>query len=132
VNINLQSQTSFGDEMGLRGFFMDHRLAHAQIDNVIAQASLGNMPSAALGSDSALDAWVTLMREKDAPDTGRRAFSDWLQLHANLHEAEYLALGLGDAPDLGTLDGASEEQYYDWMYAHGAVHDTLDAATHIT
>ena len=129
MNLQLQALTPFGHVDGLKDFFFVHRLVHDQVDAVIAVKGQGNMPNATLDSQRALDAWVKLMQGEEADAQEQEALTDWLQLHANLHQAEYSALHLGVSPDLGVVDFAQESQYYDWQYAHSAVHDTLGQAT---
>lgn len=129
MNIQVQSQMNFGDENSLQDFFFVHRLVHIQVDGVIATNGGGSMPNSTIDSERALETWGGLMVEREIDDGGRAALLDWLQLHANLHQAEYSALQLGVAPELGVVDFAQQNQFYDWMYAHSAVHDTLDQAT---
>lgn len=130
VNIQLQSQMFYGDADALRDFFFVHRLVHIGIDAAVSRAGLGSLPNATLDSERALAAWVSVMRkDQQADEGGQYALLDWLQLHANLHQAEYSALGLGVGPDLGVVDFSQESEFYDWMYSHAAAHDTLGDAT---
>ena len=120
----------YGDRTSLLDFSLVHRLAHAQIDGVIASRGLGSMPDPTLDSGRVMEVWAQLMAPEAALSTeAQRPLTDWLQLHANLHEAEYLALKLGDAPELSIVDFSNEKQFYDWMFAHAEVHDTLNQAT---
>jgi hypothetical protein len=132
VNIQIESQMFYGDEQALRSFFFVHYLVHKQVDSVIASRSLGSNANATIDSSRALDGLVQAMLKPPQRDEGAaRALSDWLQLHADLHQAEYAALQLGLAPDLGVVRFEDESAFYDWMFAHAAVHDTLGAATGI-
>jgi hypothetical protein len=133
VNIQLQSQTPYGNEDGLRDFFFVHKLVHIAVDAAATLKGLGNAANATLDSTAALDGWLAAMRKDDgAPRGGDYALRDWLQLHAALHQAEYAMWGLGQAPELGVVDFGSESQFYDWMLAHSDVHDTLNQAAGIT
>lgn len=133
MNLQLQSQTPFGDTTGLKDFFFVHRLVHINADAAIAAMGLGNPPNAALDAQNALDAWAALMVDPQAANQRMRyALQDWLNLHNVLHQAEYAALNFGPAPDLSQVDFSKPEQYYDWMFAHSTVHDTLNAAVGIT
>lgn len=133
MNIQLQSQMAYGDTTGLRDFFFVHHLVHQAVDAHIAAAGKGAMANAVLDSDSALDGWAAVMRKDESVPSGKAsALTDWLHLHAALHQGEYSAFGLGIAPDLGVVDFSSERQFYDWMLAHREVHDTLNAAARIT
>ena len=133
MNLDLQSQMAYGDREGLADFLLVHRLVHQQVDAVIAQAQRGIMPSATINSSAAEQVWGALM-DPDAEISVQDAqvMQDWLQVHANLHQAEYTALNLGYAPDLSQVDFGDEAQFYVWMYAHAAIHDTLDQATGTT
>lgn len=134
MNIQAQSQIGFGEEEPLRDFFFVHRLVHLQVDGVIVNAGGGSMPNATIDSERALEGWIAQMRRGRDPNMiaepgAAYALSDWLQLHDNLHQAEYAALRLGLAPALSEVDFTQQNQFYDWMYAHSAIHDTLDQAT---
>lgn len=132
MNIDIQSTMRFGDEVGLKDFFFVHRLVHQGVDAVIATRGNGVMPNAAIDSTLALAAWLAFMRQDDVNDEERYALNDWLQLHDQLHQDEYAAFGLGQAPTLGSVDFSNDQQFYDWMFVHGAVHDTLNLAAGIT
>jgi len=129
VNIQVQSQMFYGDEASLKDFFFVHRLVHLRVDQVINTAGGGSMPNATLDNDNALSTWVKQMRKEPLAEEEDRSLFDWLQLHANLHQFEYQALGLGTAPDFGVVDFSSQQQFDDWMFEHSAIHDTLNAAT---
>lgn len=134
MNIQPQSQISYGDEEGLRDFFFVHRLVHLQVDTAIVQAGGGSVPNSTIDSERGLDGWIAQMRKGADPshevsDAESYALTDWLQLHDNLHQAEYVALQLGQAPNLSTVDFSKANEFYDWMYAHSAVHDTLNQVT---
>ena len=134
MNIQAQSQIEFGDEDGMHDFFFVHRLVHIQVDGAITRAGLGVPPNATIDSERALQGWLQQMRKGRNPDAdvepgAAYALTDWLQLHDNLHQSEYAALNLGEAPDLSVVDFSQENQFYDWMYAHSAIHDTLNQAT---
>jgi len=130
MNIQPQSQTRFGDEAGIKDFFFWHRLAHIEIDRVITNAQAFSLPNATLDSQAAVDTWVRQMKaDPNIGEEDKRALFDWLQLHATLHQNEYQALGLGQAPDLGVVDFSQQDQFDDWMYQHSAVHDALNTAT---
>lgn len=122
-NIQVVSQMQFGDTNALHDFALAHRFAHAQIDAKIAALGGGAMPDVALDSDAAIAVWAAAMQGESVDAD---PLNDWLQLHGALHQAEYSALGLGYAPDLTTVDFRSQGQFYNWMFSHSIVHDTLD------
>ena len=133
MNIEVQSQILFGDVQGLKDWFLVHRLAHHGVDEAIAQAGRGSMPSATIDSDSAMHAWAALMTPGATVDAlSRRALLNWMTLHDSLHQAEYGALGLGTAPDMGLADLGDEQQFYDWMQVHSQVHDIENTAAGVT
>lgn len=129
MNIQLVSTMPYGNEAALRDFLLVHRLVHTQVDAAIAAKGGGALPNATLDSDSAATAWVAIMHGEPISEERQRALTDWMQLHANLHQDEYDRLDLGFAPDLSLSDFSQPRQFYDWMAAHAAVHDTLAAAT---
>lgn len=126
MNIDLQSQIEFGDVDGLRDFFLVHRFVHEAYGVTIAAKGGPATPTAAVGSDVGLDAWsVAMLGEVEQQGPG---LVDWLQLHQELHQAEYSALGFGLLPDLRDVDMTNEQQFYDWMYGHQQIHDLVGGA----
>lgn len=123
VNIDVVSSMQFGDVVALRDFAFVHRLAHSDAAQAVAHRGGGSLPTATIDAAAAMDAWGALMVDGDATLSQRRAMADWLQLHANLHVAEWLALGLGQAPDLSQVDFSKPNQFYAWMADHAFVHD---------
>lgn len=130
MQIDLVSAMPFGDGPSLQDFAFVHRLSHNQIDSAIQAKSLGALPNATLDSRAAMEVWTALMRHEDVGNP--RPLLDWLQLHANLHTAEWLVLGLGQVPDLSIVDFSNEQEFYDWMGAHAYIHDTENQALGIT
>ena len=129
MNIQAQSSVAFGDLDGLQDFMFVHRLAHDELDRAIERTGKGAMPSYALDDPSALLVWQALTQQLDVPEDKSQVFTNWLELHATLHRAEYAALGLkSDVPDLTRVDFRNREQFYDWMAVHSAVHDALNQA----
>lgn len=130
MNIQAQSLMDFGDKAALLDFMLVHRLVHLQIDDYLVQQGKGSMPNPALDSGDVAEIWYRLMVSPNSlVAENLRPLTDWLELHGNLHQAEYAALNLGQAPELVNVDFRNKEQFYDWMYVHAAVHDTLNQAT---
>jgi hypothetical protein len=131
MNIDFVSQMTFGDERALHDFLLVHRFVHAAVGAALQQRGASGLASATIDSDAAATDWVALMHG-EAPPSGAHALADWLQLHANLHQAEYDALRAGQAPDLGSVDFSNPGQFYEWMAAHQAVHDQVGALAGVT
>ena len=133
MNIDAVSNMRYGDITGLRDFFLVHWMVHLEIDAALVKKGSASLPNAALDSEAALSAWVGAMTSgKNPTDDDFIAIMDWLQLHANLHDMEYSALGYGDAPDFSELDLTNSNEFYTWMFAHAAVHDLLGQALSIS
>ena len=132
MNINLVSGMPFGDEQALLDFAFVHRLVHRAVGSALQAAGKGATPNATIDSDAAMRVWGALMRGDDVTPAQARPLVDWLQLHANLHQAEYDVLALGPVPDLSVVDFRDERQFYDWMFAHNIIHDTVGAASGVT
>ncbi len=130
MDIGLQSQMLFGDDASLYDFFLVHRMLHDQYAVKIAAAGKGATPTGGMSSESALQAWISAMR-KQGPGSAP-VLLDWLKLHQNLHQAEYQALGFGLLPDLIDVDFSLEDQFYDWMYGHAAIHTIQSQALGVT
>ena len=120
-NIDLASQIRFGDVVGLRTFLLQHKQDHDAIDGAIQTTQARLLTAGSLLSIAAEQTWVQLMVQPDEP-TDQRALQDWLADHGNLHDSEYAALGLADAPDLTEVDFSKADQFYDWMLAHAQLH----------
>ena len=130
MNIGLQSQMLFGDEQSLRDFFLVHRMVHDAYSKAIIAKGGPVMPTGGLSNEFALKEWGALMR---GADIGKAAvLRDWLELHQNLHHAAYAAVGFGLLPDLVDTDFAQEDQFYDWMFGHEAIHALIGQAVGVT
>jgi len=125
VDIDLQSQMNFGDAESLRDLFLVHRFVHDQYAAQIVAKGGQVTPTGGLSSELALAEWVVTM-QGDAPGL-MPALGDWLQLHQNLHQAEYQAVNAGLMPDLVDVDFSDEQQFYDWMELHRDLHKQQDA-----
>lgn len=130
MNIDLQSQMQFGDEQALRDLFLVHRLTHDAYAKAIVAKGGPSTPTGGLSNDAALAEWGALMK---GDDVGSAAIlRDWLELHQNLHQAEYSALGFGQLPDLANIDFSQASQFYDWMAGHADIHAVVGRATGVT
>lgn len=134
MNIQAQSSMAFGDFEALQDFVFVHRLAHQAIDKAAALAGFGAMPSPTLDDQRVMRVWQALMsplapniREED-----ERVLRDWLELHGNLHRAEYAAYKLGEVPELIVVDFRDRNQFYDWMAVHAGVHLALNIAAGVS
>lgn len=119
---------SFGDAKALQDFAFVHRLSHADNSKAIQLAGGPALPSATIDNHTAMDAWAKAMAQIDLSATERLALSDWMQLHTNLHQAEFDALNLGESVDLSQADFSQDASFYDWMAAHAFVHDQIGNA----
>lgn len=126
------TQIAFGDAQGLAQFFFAHRLNHIQIDHQIIVNQLGSPANSTIDSQEALNAWIQQMTKPDEiNDKAVSLFFDWLQWHDNLHQAEYDAFALGDSPSISQFDPRKPDDFYNWMYLHAQMHETLNQAAGI-
>lgn len=133
LGLNAFSDMRFGDGQGLKEFALVHRLSHdAAADAIVTQLG-AVVPGFDVGDDRARAAWELLMLMGDkAPREAHSAVQPWLLLHAQLHQAEYDAIGFGSAPDLSTVDFSSERQFAAWMQEHQQAHDQISGALGIS
>lgn len=125
VALSLMSLMNHGDAEGLRIFFLEHRLAHAAIAAAVAAQHDMTLPEFDVGDESARRQWEAVMRP-DAPEGLRTpVLDDWLNLHQQLHQAEYQAVGLGPVPDLGVVDFSDAKAFAQWMLEHQQIHDLV-------
>lgn len=128
--IDLSATTSFGDDSGMKNFFLVHRFIHDQ--TAAALTAKFNVAASSFGIfDSNADTeWLKLMKDAKAGTTPPPALRNWLQVHADIHVANYVLLGQTPttAPDLSVVDFGDQEQFYDWMYVHQQMHDFEQAS----
>lgn len=127
MSIDLDSQFPFGDEEGLKNFFLVHRFSHESYETKLQTLYGASFLTLGLSSEAAEEAWAALMRDKKGPPAPE--VLDWLQMHAALHTAEYALIGGSGniPPDLSIVDFSDERQFYDWMQAHQEMHDYTDS-----
>jgi len=120
MGFDIDSQTFYGDADGLRNFFLTHSIAH----RLYAIAAVGrfntSLPSLNLYDTSALDSWIQCMHDGANVTQALRA---WLEAHNNLHQSELQLVNQSGLYDFSVLNPQSEEQFYDWMQTHQAIHD---------
>lgn len=127
VMLDAAAQMAFGDGVGLRDFFLVHRLSHAAIASAIVAAGGAAVPGFDVGDERARQQWDVLMQRKgDAPPT--RALRDWLTLHSQLHQAEFNAVGFGLAPNMIDVNFADPDAFAGWMQDHQYMHDVVGNA----
>lgn len=123
LDLDFATTMRFGDGEALKSFSLSHRLGHAQISDSIASKFNVAVTSFDVGDERARAAWELVMIDPDnAPAQAREALQAWLLLHAEMHQSEYDAIGLGVAYDLSTVDFSNQEQFYTWMLQHQQVH----------
>jgi hypothetical protein len=133
MNLDAASQTPFGDADGLRQFMLDHKFVHEQTAAAISSTQGISFGTYGVGSEAAEEEWVAMMqagkRQRSPP-----ALTDWLQLHSNIHQAEFSALNqpVLAQVDLSEVDFSSPTQFYDWMYAHQVIHDQVQQILGLT
>ena len=120
----------FKDSESLRDLFLVHRLLHDQYSAAIVAKEGQPTPTAGLSNEIALEDWAFTMQGE--VQGLMPALGDWLQLHQNLHQAEYAAANIGLLPDLVDVDFSDEEQFYDWMQLHSDLHQQQSVALGIT
>ena len=132
MNLDAASNFSFGDRAALQQFFMAHRFVHEQ--EATALTAKYRVPQSTFGvsSSAAEEAWASAMRDQDAEAAKSPALTDWLQLHATIHNQTYFLLTGSDAPDLSTVDFSDPGQFYQWMYAHQTMHDYEQSTLQLT
>jgi hypothetical protein len=132
--IDLAATTGFGDESGLKNFFLVHRFIHDQ--TAAALTAKFNIAASSFGifDSNAETEWLKVMKEAKPGQRPPQALSNWLKVHADIHVATYGLLGQSPttAPDLSLVDFGDQEQFYDWMYAHQQMHDFEQASLGLT
>ena len=99
----------FGKPETLRGFELENALEHRQFSQAVFTAS------------------GTLLPAYPIFDIDPNNFDDWLQLHAQVHQAEATALGLPYPSWILDVNFDVESEFYDWIGNHAALHQlTID------
>jgi hypothetical protein len=129
VNLDITSQTTYGDAAGLKGFSLAHRIAHQDNAQMIAAAGHGSVPGFDVGDEVAMKEWGVLMSGlENAPKSPSPHMKEWLQLHDMIHKAEYNALNIGTGPDLAEVNFANKDEFDQWMLDHQQAHDAVGSA----
>jgi len=124
-DITLLSQMDYGDAAALRDFMLTHATLHSQYASAIVAQSGVETPNYGLIATDAQDSWIAQMND-GAP--AREALLTWLQVHSDLHTAEFQALALGTIPDIQTVDFRSQDAFYQWLDTHQQMHDITSYA----
>lgn len=106
MKIDAFIDTPFDDKEAFNDFLFVNSLAHTAVAKNLEQ------------SGSSIDSYPISTMDDE---------TDWLQVHAQVHQQEFSALGLVGLPDLAEIDLHDEQQYLDWMAIHAAAHDTVNA-----
>lgn len=130
MNIYLQSDMSFGDNQALRVFFGDHGQAHATYARLLSEMGLPTSGYFDVSDQGTVDAWTAM---NDALRTEEKvkqpnSITNWLIMHATLHDAESQALGITLTSGLDDADFTNKEQFFDWFYIHQQQHLAQDMA----
>jgi hypothetical protein len=132
--IDLSATTSFGDDSGMKNFFLVHRFIHDQ--TAAALSAKFHVASSSFGIYDSLadEAWLALMKNGKAGTRPPPALAGWLKIHADIHVANYTLLGQTPttAPDLSLVDFGDQEQFYDWMFVHSQMHDFEQSSLGLT
>lgn len=129
MRIDVVSAMPYANRAALEDFMLVHRLTHDDTSAALQRAGKGQVATATINSEAATRAWAARMA-REPHDA--QPLIDWLQWHSSVHQAEFDALGFGDAPDLATVDFANETSFYDWLSVHMFVHDQVGAALGLT
>ena len=133
VALDFLANMNFGDDAALRDFALAHRLAHNDFASAISSLYGASTPNFDVADESAHAVWaMDMVKPDEVPAQGREALKSWLLFHAQLHEAEYNAIGLGPAFDFSTVDFSKADQFYNWMQQHQQAHDITAGALGIT
>ena len=106
--MSLFVDTPHDDKDAFRDFLFANALSHSQIAVALEQ---GGKP----------------ISVSPITDMGDNA-ANWLDVHARMHEQEFVQLGLTDMPDLRDVDFEDAAQYHDWMELHAIVHVAVNQA----
>jgi hypothetical protein len=132
--IDLAATTSFGDDSGMKNFFLVHRFIHDQTANALTAKFSVAASSFGIFDSNADEQWLKIMKDAKPGKAPPPALRNWLQVHAEIHVATYVLLGQTPttAPDLSLVDFGSQDEFYDWMYVHQQMHDFEQASLGLT
>jgi len=113
----------FGNREALFIWMFEHAMIHHRYAANLFLRYGVQPPLFDLVDQLAAQDWASAMSER----TGMTpALHEWLLAHTRLHQAESVPLNLATPPDLTTVDFRDEQQFYDWMDDHQALHDAQD------
>lgn len=119
----IDAQMRFADREGLFAWFQDHAASHTHYAFKLYSTYGVQSPLFDLIDLRAQADWANAMQRHGGMTP---ALHDWLLAHTRLHQAESVPLNLATPPDLTTVDFGVEQQFYDWMDDHQALHDAQD------
>ena len=132
--IDLAATVGFKDLSGMRNFFLVHRFVHDAEAQALTQRYAVPASSFGISDQSAEEVWLNLMQQGKPRQPMPKSLTNWLRNHADIHIANYTLLGQTPtaAPDLSQVDFGSQEEFYDWMYAHQQMHDFEQSSLGLT
>jgi hypothetical protein len=130
VIIDLAASAGFADQSGMKNFFLVHRFVHDQTANALTARFNVAASSFGVTDQIAEEQWLKTMADAKPGQPAPPALQTWLKVHADIHVATYTLLGQTPtaAPDLSIVDFGSQQEFYDWMYAHQQMHDWEQAS----
>jgi hypothetical protein len=128
ASMQIYSSFDYGDEPGLRSFFLENGLRHQLYATVFATQIGKVTPMFDVYDTMMVDAVVHMMQNKDGKQTMPQSLKNWLLNHASLHDAEIKILTQQQDFDLYDVDFSSPEEFYEWLSIHSSIHDYVDQA----
>lgn len=106
TDMSLYSTIPFGDESAMKDFLLSNSQSHSQVADALEK----------MGSPVSIS---------PIADTGDN-METWLDLHNQIHQNEFLQLGLVGLPDLSDVDLKNEQEFHDWNELHVLAHQTVN------
>jgi hypothetical protein len=105
VNIDLQCIFNNKDATAWKIFLGDHSFCHSTIGRKVVE--IYNLTPIQYPLSNLID------------------INDWLLRHNDEHKSIAAIIGISTPPDLISVDFSKEDQFYNWMYNHQAIHDQI-------
>lgn len=115
----------FANREALFVWALEHAMTHQRYASKLATKFGIQPPLFDLIDLRTMADWAQAMEQRDKGQM-TSAMHSWLLAHTRLHQAEAAPLNLASPPDLTTVDFRDEQQFYDWMDDHQALHDAQD------
>jgi len=128
ASMQIYSAFDYGDEPGIRSFFLENALRHQEYANRISTILGQQVPFFDVSDTNMVNDVLKMMKQKQKERKMPPSLRYWLLDHAALHDAEIKAITTEQNFNLYDTDFTDPSSFFDWLSVHYSLHDYVDAA----